>query len=180
MDAKKGIGLFIIMLIGVLTAVVFLQAAANTVQNSVTTYNIGNLTLTLPATVNGTVALPNLQTLTTTTGYVVTNFTGGQTIAAVGSYIGTPGANLTLIQTNGQLYMLVNNSVWTSQKINVSGVMGTTGYISDPGTQSTTLLIVLFSAIAILAFVVAMLWRSDYFQKILNMGGSARDHNPLP
>ena len=139
----------LLVFVGAIITVVLLSSVANTIVGSTTTGEILNSTIVVPA-VNATTDLTGRDLITETAIVNVTN--GSQDLSGQGVYLqtgtGASGLRTVQITTNDTGSSLAGLSV------NVSYTYNPDGYISDAGSRSITLLILIFGAVAIMLYVV--------------------------
>jgi hypothetical protein len=150
---KEGIALIMIF-IGAIITVTFIQSIANQTTLSTNTYSVRNATTTLCSTANCTTDVVGRELVGT--GFIQ-NRTG---IAVVRSVVLQNG-----IGSNGLLtvqYFLNDTAItqgYGGAVVNGTYTYNPDGYVSSTGGRSITNLIVIISALAILLWILVMLIR---------------------
>lgn len=161
MAFKSDMKMILIIFIGLIIATVFIASIGDQIFLETNTFNQTNFTVTAPA-INGTVLLTGRELVPGTTPIVrnATNFE----LQNAGIFV-TDG----LINGVKTVFLSVNDSGFPSNasSVNVSYNFNPDGYLSDSGTRSITLLILIFSALAALIFVIVQIWKNDSFQNLL-------------
>lgn len=147
--------IFIIFL-GLIIATAIIAPIANQVVANTQTISIPNTTITSPAAANGTLDLQGRELLTTLT---IANETADLT--GLGLSLRTATSATTGLRT---VQLIANDSAFNfgEGNINVSYTANPDGYVSDSGARAITVLIVLFSALAALVFVIVMLFSGSF------------------
>ncbi len=155
MDLKS----FFVIFIGVIIAVVFLQSIANTAFAQTTAGNVTNNTITAPnngssISLTGREVTGTPQAFNATDGAVVpsTNFT-----LATGLVDGIATVQYTNL-----------DSVWNGVSVNVTYNFNPDGFVSEATTRSVILLIIIFGALAILVFVISILFKFSSLGEMVN------------
>lgn len=173
MNVKKGIGLFVILVIAILVGITFLVATADTATSQTTLNTAKNVTVTFPTnttyiTLSGKAVSPS----DSSANVVATNATGGEIIATgnytLSNYYNNNGA------LEARLYgrPTIANSLYAGKSVNLTYTYESTNYVGDNTSRTLITLIVLFGAIGILAVVIVYLWRSDDLQHLMKLGGA--------
>lgn len=171
----KSVGMFIILVIGILVGLVFLQATSNSVAEQSTIIYKVNQTITFPTNTTYVTLLGKAVSPSASSANVVAiNATGGEVIATanytISNYYNNNGA------LEARLYgrPTVSSSVYAGLPVNVSYAYESANYVTDSGSKTVIGLIVLFGALGILGFVIHYLFKSEDMQNILRMGGGAK------
>lgn len=155
---KKGaiapqIGLVIVIFIGVIVALIMIQAIAPTIGQTTTQGTMVNQTVTLGAS-GASVYVKGIQYFSGTV------MNGTTTVSA---------SNYTITNYNvdsGELAVKITSttgSLWASQKVNLSGTYEQVGYATDSGSRAIINLILIFAAIGVVAIVIWQIYQSDAF-----------------
>ena len=156
---QTAIGAFILMFVGVIVAISLIGNGGISDQVSTVTQTVNQYNQTFTAgavganvTLNGQAARNLVYTNATNTTQVVDagNFT-------VTNYVVTNGVPRAILQTNA-------NSVFASKSVNITYTYEPVGYATDAGTRGVTSLIVIMSALAIVAFVIVYVVKSEVFK----------------
>lgn len=152
--SKKGevtLGVIIIMIMGIFAALAMLPAIFDSQADMTTTRTVGNVTYTMAA--NG--AFIDLAGQEYIGSVIVTNASSGTVIDAnytIGEGISaSTGKKTVILTTTGTDF---DNDALSALSVNISYEYGADGYNQDGGSRSIAGLIGLFSALAIVAFVV--------------------------
>ena len=148
--------IFMIFL-GAIIATAIIAPIANQVVANTQTITVPNTTVTIPITANGTLDLQGRALLTTIT---IGNSTNN--LRDEGYSLRTATSSTTGLRT---VQLIANDSRFYttgSQSISVSYTADPDGYVSEAGARAITILIVLFSALAILIFVIVMLYKGSF------------------
>ncbi len=147
--------MFIVLFVGAIVAIVFLSTISDSVFSQTNAITISNNTVT-PSTVgNGTTALLGREFLS---GGIVTNSSNALILSPLNYSVNTTtGSNglltVTLIRYDGSL-----SDPNATGAVNVSYEANPDGFVGDV-TRNINLLIPLFAALAILVFVIVMLFQ---------------------
>lgn len=178
MANKKDIGMLVVIAIGIFIGLAFLVAIANSISPLSATQTQTNETITITSArlvnnnINSSIVFTLQNGVSTSTyarisNFVLTNSTGG--VLNVGNY--TLNANtgtLTFVNNTGMISGIGQGNT-TLATYNYLG----SNYINDGGSRSVLTLIVLFGSIAILIFVVVMVFKSEGLRSLLGYGGGA-------
>lgn len=149
--------------IGAIIAIVFLSTIGDSIFTQTNTFTNINETVTGPA-INGTVDLVGRELATSLSVINGSNASSADLLAqgiALQTGVGSNGL-LTV-----QLSLNDSGSEYVGQPINVSYIYNPQGYVSDGGARSITSLILIFGALAILIFVVVVLFQTGSLSKLL-------------
>lgn len=146
---ELGLGTIIMLFIGIIVALTLLVPIFDTQAQMTETVDSRNVTYTAPAA-NGTIDLGTAQELITLIG--VTNHSSGAAIPTW-NYNIAEGISAT---TNKKVvqYTSATNATYVGDQVNISMVYGAEGYNTDSGSRSVGRMIGLFSALALLTFVL--------------------------
>lgn len=151
-DVKVVLGMFV----GVIIAIVLMQTMGDNVNASTVTQTYINQTVTAPS-------------VGTTVNLEGKNYEGSAVVVNGSMVIST---NFSLIQltVNGKQVVALNNTAATSyvgRPINVTYTYQPYGYISTSGGRSLFELVLVIAAIALVVFVVTMLWKKASTQNLM-------------
>ena len=159
MAMLKSDGKMIFMIfIGVIITVVFLNGIADQVSLQTQTQTLTNLSATVPATANTTFTpqLPGRQNITA----IVVTFTNG-----TGTFTFTNNFTVNTTDASGNLgiFFFPTDAAVTEgvngSDVNLTFTMQPFGYLQDSASRNVTSLIVLFAALAIVVFVIVVLFK---------------------
>ena len=164
MAMLKSDGKMIFMIfIGVIITVVFLNGIADQVSLQTQTQTLTNLSATVPATANTTFTpqLPGRQNITAitvvnATGSVFTNNFTVNTTDASGNL------GIFFFPTDAAVTEGVNGS-----DVNLTFTMQPFGYLQDSASRNVSTLIVLFAALAIVVFVIVVLFKFGSLEEMM-------------
>ncbi len=154
---KTDFFVLITIFIGVIVAATFMGPISDAVFAQTNTFNVVNGTFTTPTAGNATVDLTGRELVGSAT---IINATGDGTVL-------TTAANFTVLTgtgTNGlrTVQILLNDTwagIWASSPVNITYEYIPDGYVADSGGRSVTRLITLFAALALVVFVIVMLFK---------------------
>jgi len=137
--------------VGAIIAATLIVAIADQVNLTTSTFRVDNVTVTAPA-VNATLDLTGRELISRLgiTNESQPNLTNQLTLQTGTGTTGLRSVQLTINDTS---------SNYAGVSVNVSYTYNPDGYVSDPGGRSITLLITLFAALAILIFVIVVLFQ---------------------
>ena len=160
-DSLKGDGRMIFTIfVGAIIAIVFMASIGDQIFTQTNTASNTNLTVTVLA-INSSLAIEGRDLLTVVS---ITNVTN--------SSLDTNGLNLTSGVLNGvkTVFLVANDSSGSvGNEVNLSYTYNPDGYITSAGGRSITALILIISALAILVFVVVVMFKFGSIQEIMNM-----------
>lgn len=162
-QSLKGDGKMIFTIfIGAIIAVVFLASIGNSVFEQTNTGTATNVSFT-GAAINTSLALEGRELIVGTSVINGTNITliSGGVILATGTVNGVQTVTVTINDTATALVGTLMNATYT---------FNPDGYLSDSGSRSITNLIVLFGALAILVFLVVVLFKEGSFAELIAKG----------
>jgi hypothetical protein len=145
---------------GVIIATVLLSSSADQVFIQTNILSISNGTSTAPA-VNATLDLTG-RTLVGTG--IVTNATSGVTVS--GGIVQTGLSSTTGLQTI-QLTLNDTASAYAAESVNVSYTYQPDGYLGNSGARGISTLIIIIGALAVLIYVIVVLYQNENFQRML-------------
>ena len=172
-NSLKGDGLAIFTIfLGAIIAVVFIGSFSDNIFTQTTTFTNANETVTALA-INTSLNLvgreltgsPSATTWNATNGTDATNQQNNGITLSTKTVNGISTVVLTLNDT-------ATNFV--GQTINVSYIYEPDGYISNAGGRSVTSLILIISALAIVVFVIVVLFKFGSINNLVNMGKNNR------
>lgn len=155
MAMLKSDGKMVFMIfIGAIITIVFLGVVADQVSLQTNTQTLTNLSASVPATANTTFAtqIPGRQNTTVIvaingTGTFTNNFTVNLTD-------GSGNLGIFLFTTDAAVTEVINGST-----VNLTYTFQPFGYLQDSGARSVALLVVLFGALAIVVFVIVVMFK---------------------
>ncbi len=156
MDGKA----LLIVFIGAIIAVTFLQTIGDSVFAQTNTASVTNVTVTAPA-INATLDLTGRTLIGTGTVVNASNESSPNNGLIIQTGIGTTGlqsVQLTVNDTAGS---------YDGITVNVSYSFEPDGYLQETSTRAVALLVVLFAALAILIFVIVILIRDGSLGKLM-------------
>lgn len=163
-ELKSDGKMIFLIFIGTIITIVFLSAISDQVFTETNTFTNLNETVTGPA-INGTVDLIGRELVTSLNVINASNATSADLLAQ-GIALQTGISSTTGLLTV-QLSLNDSGSEYVGQPINASYIYNPDGYVSNGGARAITLLIVLFGALAILVYVVVILFKEGSFSKLL-------------
>lgn len=179
MASKKDIGMFILILTGVMTSIAFLVATANSTTLQTDYQPQTNETVTISgARIVGN-QINSSVNFTLVKGYVysskspisslvVTNGTGG-VIASDNYTINTTNGVLTFLNTT---YMVTGGGKGNTTL--ASYLYPDVNYVTDGTSRTVIPLVILFCVVGIVIFVFARVFMAEGIQKLSRFGGGAR------
>ena len=153
-----------VIFIGLIITAVFIGSIADSVFLQTNTIAIVNFSATVPATANTTFSpqLPGRQNITVITVLNATgsDFTNNFTVNTTNAQ-GTLG--IFLFPTDAAVTAGVNGSA-----VNLTFTYQDNGFLQDSGARSISALIVIISALAMVVFVIVVLWQTSLKELLTN------------
>lgn len=153
--------------VGLIITTVFIANIGDAVSDQTSLTTLTNSTFT-SAAVNSSITLPGRSN---TTSITVINATNASLDFS---------ANFTVDTTNSQGVLgvfLVTRDVtgagFPAEEINVSYTYQPSGFLTDTGARNVSLLIVIMSALAMVVFVIVVLWKTS-LKRLLDVKGFGR------
>jgi len=163
MVSKMNIAFIVMIFVGAIVAATIIVNIADQTNLLTNTFPATNTTVTVPA-VNATTDLTGRELLTE---IEIVNATGANNTDIVGLFLrtgtGTNGLRSVQLVANDTASGIVGVSVNTSYTYNPDG------FVSTAGGRSITNLIPLFAALAIVIFIIVMLFKSEAMINLLNL-----------
>ncbi len=156
MDGKA----ILIVFIGAIIAVTFLQTIGDSVFAQTNTATVTNVTVTAPA-INATLDLTGRTLIGTGTIVNITNESSTSNGLIIQTGIGTSGLE------SVQLTLNDTASGFVGTLVNVSYNYEPDGYLQESSTRSVALLIIIFGALGILIFVIIVLIKEGSLGKLI-------------
>lgn len=173
MSAKKGIGLFVAVMVMALIGIVFIQQMFDTAQFQTNTVQATNETSTfvtsrianndIDPTVNLTILNANKPTVTgkgAITSFTMTNASGFP-IGATNYTVDLNSGNFSMLNTT-----FLGSVPWNATLLNY--VYQDENYVSDGASRSIIVAMLLLAVVALVIFVIVPFMKSDYFERIKN------------
>ncbi len=167
-DFKSNSAMIFAIFFGAIIATTFIGPIADSVFSQTNTILNSNVTFTAPA-VNATLDITG-RAVTAGTTPVVLNATNISSLdlqdlgVSVVSGTGTNGLLTVQISVND------TGSAFAGEDVNVTYTFDPDGFLPDSSSRSITNLIILFSALAVVVFVISRVWESAAIKNIMGKG----------
>ncbi len=149
--------------IGAIIAIVLLASYATDIVGQTSTFSETSKTVTAPA-VGGTLDLIGRELFSVATIINASNITGVD-LATQGILITDEIGSAGLLTV--QMTLNSSATAWDSQSVNVTYNYKPDGYLNNSGARSINLLVPIFSALAILVFILVMFIKTGSLGKLL-------------
>ena len=166
MANKTSIIFILIVFIWAVITATLIGSIANQTNLLTNTFSVSNETVTVPSTVNGTLDLTGRDLVTEIEIINATNNTAGN-VVPVGLSLQRGFGNSGLLTV--QLFANDTASIDLGESVNISYIYNPDGYVNTVGGRAITNLIVLFAALAIVVFIIVMMFGSEALQNLLSM-----------
>jgi hypothetical protein len=160
MVSKRSFAAVLMIFIGAIIATTFIASIATQVNLETNQFTIHNDTVTVPSTANTTLDLTGRELVT-----AIGIWNATESILNNASIMGSNGTDLQTGWTSGGLrtvQLITNdtavNTGFIGKTVNVSYIYLPDGYVSDSGARSVTTLITLISALAIVVYIIVIIY----------------------